>query len=66
MLPISCIVLTLILSSFSPLGLAMLNRTLLTPHPNPEEVAQEVQRYNAECDVALSFLFSWFICIVAD
>ncbi|KAJ6746725.1 PECTATE LYASE 18-RELATED [Salix koriyanagi] len=44
MLPISCIVLTLILSSFSPLGLAMLNRTLLTPHPNPEEVAQEVQR----------------------
>ncbi|KAF9680228.1 hypothetical protein SADUNF_Sadunf06G0099500 [Salix dunnii] len=44
MLPISCIVLTLILSSFSPLGLAMLNRTLLTPHPNPEEVAQEVHR----------------------
>lgn len=44
MLTISCIVLTLILSSFSPLGSAMLNRTLLTPHPNPEEVVQEVQR----------------------
>lgn len=44
MLTISCIVLTLILSSFSPLGSAMLNRTLFTPHPNPEEVVQEVQR----------------------
>lgn len=44
MLTRSCIVLTLILSSFSPLGSAMLNRTLLTPHPNPEEVVQEVQR----------------------
>ncbi|XP_011018802.1 PREDICTED: probable pectate lyase 12 [Populus euphratica] len=44
MLSTSCIVLTLILSSFSPLGSAMLNRTLLTPHPNPEEVVQEVQR----------------------
>lgn len=44
MLTRSCIVLTLILSSFSPLGSAMLNRTLLAPHPNPEEVVQEVQR----------------------
>lgn len=44
MLTRSCIVLTLILSSFSPLGSPMLNRTLLTPHPNPEEVVQEVQR----------------------
>lgn len=44
MLTRSCIVLTLILSSFSALGSAMLNRTLLAPHPNPEEVVQEVQR----------------------
>lgn len=47
MLLMNCIVPILLLSLFSPLGLAMLNLTFPNPHPNPEEVAQEVQRYNA-------------------
>ncbi|GMP84887.1 hypothetical protein CsSME_00038240 [Camellia sinensis var. sinensis] len=44
MLHISCIFLISLLSSFSPLGLAMLNLNLPGQHPNPEAVVQELQR----------------------
>ncbi|EEF42874.1 probable pectate lyase 12 [Ricinus communis] len=44
MLHISYIVLILLLSSFSSFGLAMWNLTFPTPHPNPEQVVQDVQR----------------------
>ncbi|XP_031278825.1 probable pectate lyase 12 isoform X2 [Pistacia vera] len=40
----TCIVLISLLSSFFPLGRAMLNLTFPTPHPNPEEVVQELHR----------------------
>ncbi|CAI0407643.1 unnamed protein product [Linum tenue] len=44
MLKITSIVLVLLLSSFPPLPWAMLNLTLPSAHPDPEFVAQEVQR----------------------
>ncbi|KAL9426823.1 hypothetical protein AB3S75_033578 [Citrus x aurantiifolia] len=40
----TCIVLISLLSSFSPQGRAMLNLTFPIPHPNPEDVAQDVHR----------------------
>ncbi|XP_057514075.1 probable pectate lyase 12 isoform X1 [Actinidia eriantha] len=44
MLHRSCIFLIFLLSSFSPLGTAMVNLTLPGQHPNPEAVVQDVQR----------------------
>ncbi|KAI8013511.1 putative pectate lyase 12 [Camellia lanceoleosa] len=44
MLHTSCIFLICLLSSFSPLGTAMLNLTLSGQHPNPDSVVQDVQR----------------------
>jgi hypothetical protein len=42
-----CILLIIfVLSSFSPLGKAMLNLTLPGTHPDPEAVAHEVHRYS--------------------
>jgi len=45
MLHTTCILLLSLLSSFSPLGTAMLNLTLPGAHPDPEAVAHEVHRY---------------------
>ncbi|KAB2098240.1 hypothetical protein ES319_A01G225500v1 [Gossypium barbadense] len=44
MLSISCIVLFFLLSSFFPFTISTFNLTVPIPHPNPNEVAQEVQR----------------------
>ncbi|KAA8518697.1 hypothetical protein F0562_016529 [Nyssa sinensis] len=44
MLQRTCIVLISLLSSISPLASAVLNLTLPHQHPNPEAVAQDVQR----------------------
>ncbi|XP_052476415.1 probable pectate lyase 12 isoform X2 [Gossypium raimondii] len=44
MLPINCIVLFFLLSSFFPFTISTFNLTFPIPHPNPNEVAQEVQR----------------------
>ncbi|XP_007027461.2 PREDICTED: probable pectate lyase 12 [Theobroma cacao] len=44
MLPSNYIALFFLLSSFAPLGKATFNLTFPTPHPNPDEVVQDVQR----------------------
>ncbi|CAI0407641.1 unnamed protein product [Linum tenue] len=52
MLKITSIVLVLLLSSFPPLPWAMLNLTLPSAHPDPEFVAQEVQRPGTQSTTA--------------
>lgn len=52
----TCIVFISLLGSFCPLGMAMLNLTLPHHHPNPEAVAQDVQRYIN----LLTTLFSYY------
>lgn len=69
MLQRSCIVLFLFLFLFVPqMGFAMLNRTLvLTPHPDPELVAYEVQWYTyyiASSGSTFTLLFQILSCNV--
>ncbi|KAK8705142.1 hypothetical protein V6N13_048750 [Hibiscus sabdariffa] len=44
MLSMNYIVLLFLISSFSPLSMSTFNLTFPLPHPNPDEVAQDVQR----------------------